>query len=77
MKSKNAKEFIEHKAQIGWDVQNYIKAVELAENEMRERAIAAFKKTCLMNELFDFCSAFNCAGCTRERKFIELLDKTE
>ena len=82
MKSKKAREFIKvhtinyNFIKISMDdsiyfvnIDNVNKAVELAESEMRERAIKAFIKTCV----YEPCSG-KCETCIAQEEFITALD---
>ena len=86
MKSLKAKEFIESdkmKYAFGGIITDFGQLhyiVELAEEEMREQAIEAFKKECksIQIKLWIECKS-DCSKneCIPTQTFIELLDKTE
>ena len=78
MKSIKAKEFIEEQTNEAiardWMRKIMSKAVELAEEEMREKAIEAFKKDCKFKTK-SWCNRDICDGCGHLSHFVNEFKK--
>ena len=89
MKSKKAKKYLDEIIEIE-DIQDSImyrtakRSAEIAEEEMRERAIEAHRKychcyigngNCRMSDFHTSCK--NIISCNYKNEFIERIDKTE